>query len=602
MSDIQFADLHLSTQMLAALEKIGYIHPTPVQQSAIPMVFTGRDLMVQSQTGTGKTAAYGIPLLDSINPKAKGVKALVLAPTRELAKQVADELTSIGANQRIQSVAVYGGASMDKQIAEMRFAHIVAGTPGRILDHLKRQNLRLNQLQTLVLDEADEMLSMGFARELSQIMEYVPEKRQTLLFSATIPEDIKRLAKRYLTEPEFLSLVEENVAADDVEHHYYMVNGVSRPRDLVQVIEYEEPESAIIFTNTRKDSELVCRQLMRMGYDAEYLNSDLPQREREEIMKRIKEKSLRFLVATDIAARGIDITELSHVINYVLPESPEVYIHRTGRTGRAGHKGVAISLIGPREIGVYYYLKRIYNVALQERQVPTQAEIEVRRDERKTEALVSEILNLAGPVPNDPELHAQAMRILEREDAPELVMSLLHAMRQPKATKTTSFGGPLSEVPKPDFIAPGALPQTLEGVAERVRVVQGEFRGLPKAARKAEEPERTEIIKEVPKAIDPPKEESKSEVVAPKETKTSSDLTNVFLNVGRLDGFSRPVLRETLCDLAGLLPEDLEELDVRARHTYIHVAPEYVQDLIEAVNGEILNGKTLRIEVARDEP
>ncbi len=481
MTDLQFIDLNLSDSMLATLRDMGYQHPTLVQQSAIPMARTGRDLMVQSQTGTGKTAAFGIPIIENIDPDAKFVRALILSPTRELAKQVADELTALGRRKRIQTVAVYGGASMDKQIAEMRFAQIVVGTPGRIVDHLHRRTLHLDHVQMLVLDEADEMLSMGFAHELSQIMEHLPEKRQTMLFSATMPEDIRRLAKRSMKEPEFISLVEENVAADGVEHHYYMVSGVSRPRDLIQVLEYEEPESAIIFTNTRKDSEIVCKQLKRLGYDAEYLNSDLPQREREEIMARVKQKNLRFLVATDIAARGIDISELSHVVNYVLPESPEVYIHRTGRTGRAGHKGIAISLIGPREIGVYYYLKRIYNVALQERTVPTQAEIELRRDERKTEALVNAIFAATDPIQQDPELRAQSMRLLEREDAPEIVMALLKIFKQPRAR---SLGGMLEEVPKPDHLEPGSLPQTLAGVAERVAIVQSEFRGIPVEKRK----------------------------------------------------------------------------------------------------------------------
>jgi ATP-dependent RNA helicase DeaD len=481
MTETRFSDLSLSDLTLRALEEMGYERPTPVQLSAIPLVASGRDLMVQSQTGTGKTAAFGIPLIELLGDKAQGIGALVLCPTRELAKQVADEFNRLGKHGRLRTVAIYGGASLEKQVAEVRFAHIVVGTPGRVLDHLRRRTLRLDKMRMLVLDEADEMLSMGFAQELDAIMRFVPDERQTLLFSATIPEDIKRYARRYMKEPEFLSLIEENVGADDVEHHYYMVSGVGRPRELVQVIEYEQPESAIVFTNTRQDSELVARYLKRQGYNAEYLNGDLPQRERERIMQLTKEKNLRFLCATDIAARGIDISELSHVINYVLPESPEVYIHRTGRTGRAGAKGTAISLIGPREIGVYYYLKRIYNVALQERTVPTQAEIELRREERRTDTLVQEILASVELPVATPDQRAQVMRLLERDDAVEVVQALLTHYRQRGAARSSSggarVGGMLEDVPRPEKIAPGGRAQTIAGVADRVAMIQSAYRG-----------------------------------------------------------------------------------------------------------------------------
>ncbi len=478
MTDVRFTDLTLSEPLLAALDELGYETPTPVQASAIPMVATGLDLMVQSQTGTGKTAAFGIPLVEGLVPD-KDIKALILCPTRELAKQVTEELNSLSKFKRIRSVPVYGGASLEKQVAEMRFAHIVVGTPGRVLDHLRRKTLKLDAVTSLVLDEADEMLSRGFAQELEQIMQFIPKERQTLLFSATIPEDIKRYARRYMNEPEFLSLIEENVASDDVEHVYYMVSGVGRCRDLCNIIGFEEPRSAIIFTNTRKDSEMVARALKKKGYDAEYLNGDLPQRERERVMQRSKNKELPFLVATDIAARGIDISDLSHVINFTLPESPEVYIHRTGRTGRAGAKGTAISLIGPREIGVYYYLKRIYNVALQERFVLSEAEILLRREEKETNELIESVLTSIDAPARKPQDLKRANRILERENAAEVVQVLLaHFEQRGKVSKAPpSVGGVLSDVPSPEHIAPGGRPQTLEGIANRVAIVRGEFRG-----------------------------------------------------------------------------------------------------------------------------
>ncbi len=685
MTELQFSDLQLSEHMLAALDEMGYERPTPVQQSSIPLVFTGRDLMVQSHTGSGKTAAFGIPTIERLASRpGQGVRVLVLAPTRELAKQVADEMARLGRFHRIATAAVYGGASMDKQVAEMKFAAVVAGTPGRVLDHLRRGSLRLDRLEMLILDEADEMLSMGFAKELDDIMQFVPEPRQTLLFSATIPEDIRRYARRFMKEPEFLSLIEDTAAPDDIEHHYYMVSGVGRSRDLVQVIEFEEPDSAIVFCNTRADSEIVATFLKRQGYDAEYLNGDLPQSERERIMARTKDKSLRFLVATDIAARGIDISGLSHVINFQLPESPEVYIHRTGRTGRAGREGTAISLIGPREIGVYYYLKRIYKLALQERSVPTQAEIELRREERRTQSLVSEILEaVGGEAPSDPALRAQTVRLLERDDAVEVVGALLAVFRQRRevgaAEPAKRAGGVLESVPKPAAVAPGGRPTTLEGVAQRVAIVQGEFRGLP-GGRKSNR-ERARISEEERQAIEqrqrgepvpvpsqdasaeqPPRDEAPVDRMRaereprrpePQERRPEVDdraeeraglpsrrepqrdargperradcrpsepsgpviaerapagrgdgddgLLKLYVSIGERDNVDADALRDTLADLAGLEPEDLVEIDMHGRHSYVSVHADFAEDLIAAVNGETFGNRKIRVELARDE-
>ena len=283
-----------------------------------------------------------------------------------------------------------------------------------------------------------------------------------------------------MREPEFLSLIEENVASDEVTHQYFMVSGVGRSRDLVRIIQLDTPSSAIIFTNTRKDCEVVARALRRADYDAEYLNSDLSQRERERVMKRMKDKDLRFLVATDIAARGIDISQLSHVINYTLPESPEVYIHRTGRTGRAGNKGTALSLIGPREIGVYYYLKRIYEVALEERTLPSATEIDLRRNERRTEELVSKLKKSLAVDKLDKDSRNQAVHLLERDDAIELVQILLaHYQKPSRQQPAESFGGLLKEVPKPERVAPGSRKASIEGIASRVATIRGEYRGLP---------------------------------------------------------------------------------------------------------------------------
>ena len=634
MSLPRFADLDLSAPMLSTLEGIGYLQPTPVQVTAIPLIAAGRDIMVQSQTGTGKTAAFGIPLIERLGvAPTRGIQALILAPTRELAKQVSDELNRLAGSHGVQSVAIYGGASMDKQIAEIKFAQIVAGTPGRVLDHLRRGTLKFSGMKMVVLDEADEMLSLGFARELEQVMSFVPAERQTLLFSATIPDDIKSYAQRYMRQPEFVSLIEQNVGADDVEHHYYMISGVGRSKDLVQVIEYEEPDNAIVFTNTRADSEMVASFLKRQGYQAEYLNGDLPQREREGIMARTKDKSLRFLVATDIAARGIDISQLSHVMNFMLPESPETYIHRTGRTGRAGHKGTAISLIGPREIGVYYYLKRIYKVALQERSVPTQAEIDLKKAERRTDGLVQEIFSSRnGQSTPTPEIRAQVVRLMERDDAIEVVEALLSHFRDPRrralpldGTQKLEVGGVLASVPLSDAVAPGSRPMTLAGVAERVAIVQSEYRGLPGGSsargprtdrqavtdRADPAPASDAPLRAAPTAPGPPEAPTKATVVpAPATARASGETTlrrlpagqvRLWVGLGSRDDIEVEALRAALAELAGLDPEDLLEVDRRLRHSYVVVPSDYAQDIVDAVDGERLGGKRIRVELAKEE-
>jgi ATP-dependent RNA helicase DeaD len=378
-----FEAMNLDPSVKQALDDMGYAQPMPVQTAVYDLVVGGTDVMVQSRTGSGKTAAFGIPIAQKLPAGAKGVQALVLAPTRELALQVAQEVGRICAYKNLAVVPIYGGAPMGRQVDALKAgAQIIAGTPGRVLDHIRRGTLDLSGVKMFVLDECDEMLSMGFLEDIEKIIAELPSKenRQTLLFSATMPEDIERIAKRHMRPYEKIALSEGNVSVSDISHHYYLVSGLGRTRDLLRVIEFEQPESAIIFCNTRDDTSMVAGFLQRSGYDAEAISSDLGQSDRERVMGRMRDKNLRFLVATDIAARGIDISDLSHVINYTFPESPEVYVHRTGRTGRAGKSGTAISLIGPREIGAFYYLKLIYKIRPEEREFPSEREIRTRRE------------------------------------------------------------------------------------------------------------------------------------------------------------------------------------------------------------------------------
>jgi ATP-dependent RNA helicase DeaD len=375
-----FDALALSPDVRQAVDALGYTHPTPVQLAVFEPAVRGKSLVVQARTGTGKTAAFGLPIVDQIVRRGvPRVQALILTPTRELALQVAREIESLGKNRGLRVTAIYGGAPMGKQIDELASgAQIVSGTPGRVLDHLRRKTLDPSSLRVFVLDEADEMLSMGFAKELHAIVEALPKERQGLFFSATIPPDIERLARKHLFEPEFLTLSSDQVGALEVTHYVYMLRGGDKRQELVKIIETENPESALIFCNTKDETQRVSDALQNKGFDAEWLNGDLEQRERERIMAKTREGKLRFLVATDVAARGIDVSHLTHVINADFPDTAEAYVHRTGRTGRAGRTGTAISIVQPKDIGNLYILRLTYKIRPIERQVPSPGEIRTR--------------------------------------------------------------------------------------------------------------------------------------------------------------------------------------------------------------------------------
>ena len=363
--------------MLEAIEQRGYETPTPVQVMALPPAVAGKDLLVRSKTGTGKTAAFMIPAIERIPSGFRKAACIVLCPTRELAIQIAEEAELLAATKDISVVSIYGGVAIGPQTDRLAAGtEIVVGTPGRVMDHIRRGNLKLGDAVVAVLDEADEMLSMGFYEEVTTILKQCPREAQILLFSATVEQRLKELIGRFLKEPEEIYLsVDTDQTADAVHHVLYETTmDYPKPRQLLHVIEVEDPDSAIVFCNTKSDVEMVARFLSRQGLDAEPISSDLNQKARERVMARIKRGEIDYLIATDIAARGIDISDLSHVINYSLPEDPAIYLHRTGRTGRAGKKGIAISFMGGRELATRRALKSLYDIKFEERTLPSQEE------------------------------------------------------------------------------------------------------------------------------------------------------------------------------------------------------------------------------------
>nr|WP_276603303.1 DEAD/DEAH box helicase [Nannocystis pusilla] len=446
---------------------MGWTRPTPVQALSFPPLHAGHDVLVQSHTGSGKTGAFCMPWLagrfDPRPAQQTGVQLLVLLPTRELAKQVCDELRRLAVETPVEVLPIYGGTPMQPQLAALKAGvHAVVGTPGRVLDHIRRRSLDLSKVATVVLDECDEMLSMGFLEDIRAILDACTGKHITALFSATIPSDIQRIAKRYMKSPVEVQLSGDQVAAAEIDHAYYIVSGAIKTRDLLDVIVVEEPARAIVFCNTREETKLVASVLRREGYQAEELSSDLTQAAREKVMGMMREHKLRFLVATDVAARGIDISHVTHVINYSFPEAAEVYIHRTGRTGRAGRTGTAISLIHARELGNFYYLKLQYDtIVFRERFLPPADQLAAQRMEVKLDGISKRFPELVSPE------WVLLARNLMADPRGERVIGLLleRAMKQPPPQVQAEDGErPAAEAAPVDGEAPRAdlSPRTYE--------------------------------------------------------------------------------------------------------------------------------------------
>jgi ATP-dependent RNA helicase DeaD len=654
---VTFDALPLTSDVRKAIDDLGYTHPTPVQRAVFEVAARGRDLVVQARTGTGKTAAFGLPLVDSLVKVNKHVvQAMVLCPTRELALQITRELTAIAKHRGTKVVAVYGGAPMGKQIEQLRDgAQIVVGTPGRVLDHLRRGTLDTQACKAFVLDESDEMLSMGFLPQISEIWGYLPEPRQVLLFSATLPPDVKRVAETRLKNPEYVTLSGDNIGALSIQHYVYMTM-TDKLTELIAIIETENPESAIIFSNTRDDTKRVAAGLQAQGYSADWLNADLSQNEREAVMAATRKGELRFLVATDVAARGIDISHLTHVINFDFPDSAESYVHRTGRTGRAGRTGTAISLIAPANIGGLYLLRLTYKIRPIERHLPSARE-------RKTRAeadLVQMFVEAAAARSIHSEDMALARRLLTHESADRVIAMLLRdhlgarpdAVEEATAARRAKAPTPAAEPPK---LASAELPKLAsaerhdrpredrpredrpredrpredrpredrpreerprEARVERPREERPRERTReerprdrrPQRLREERPSERNvEEHRTLESArIDLPaplrKEPAPPEVVEPSSQPTETDaetsaIREIFVNVGRRDG-AKPSDFQNLLEQHGITGE-ADYIRVRHSHAFVGVRGDLIERAVAALNGAQIAGQTASAELAR---
>ncbi len=372
---VVFGSLKISRKIAQALEEMGFEEPTPIQSMAVPLLGEGKDVIGQAQTGTGKTAAFGIPIVEKVNTRGN-VQALVVTPTRELAVQVAEEISRIGRYRRVRTLPVYGGQSIDRQVRAIKQGvHVVIGTPGRLLDHLRRKTLSLDGVRMAVLDEADEMLDMGFIEDVEAILKATPENRQTLLFSATMPAEVQDLARRYMRDPEFITVSRGSITVPQIDQVYYETRDRSKVETLARLLDSLDVAKAIIFCRTKKGVDDLVARLEARAYHVAGLHGDMSQYQRNHVMRRFKNNQLELLVATDVAARGLDIENVSHVINYDLPQDVEFYVHRIGRTGRAGKSGTALSLVAPRDYSQLRLIEKLTGTRIRREKLPDSADV-----------------------------------------------------------------------------------------------------------------------------------------------------------------------------------------------------------------------------------
>ncbi|MEC1180275.1 DEAD/DEAH box helicase [Metasolibacillus meyeri] len=429
-----FSELNISESTLRSVKRMGFEEATPIQEGTIKFALEGRDILGQAQTGTGKTAAFGIPLIEKIDPKNPNIQALVIAPTRELAIQVSEELYKIGYDKRVKLLSVYGGQEIGRQIRALKNRpQIIVGTPGRIIDHINRRTLKLEDVQTLVLDEADEMLNMGFIDDINSILENVPSNRQTLLFSATMPPAIRKIAETFMQEPEIVKIKTKELTVDNIEQYFVKAQEREKFDILCRVINVHQPELAIIFGRTKRRVDELTQALNLRGYNAEGIHGDLSQAKRISVLRQFKDNQIDILVATDVAARGLDISGVTHVYNFDIPQDPESYVHRIGRTGRAGKSGLAVTFVTPREMGYLRIVEDTTKKRMTPLKPPTTSEALVGQQQQSVESLV-ELVQSAELT----DYRLLAEELLESYNAADLVAAALKSItREPDATPVT---------------------------------------------------------------------------------------------------------------------------------------------------------------------
>lgn len=553
-----FKELGVDDRLLRAIEELGFEHPMPVQERVIPHLLNeDNDVVALAQTGTGKTAAFGLPVIQRTDVGSRNTQALILSPTRELCLQIGSDLADFSKYvPELSVLPVYGGSSIESQIRSLKKGvQIIVATPGRLIDLIKRGVVKLDNVHTVILDEADEMLNMGFLDSINEILASVPEQRKMLMFSATMPPEIAKIAKKYMREPLEIVIGTRNEGAANVKHIYYMVNARDKYLALKRVADYNPSIYAIIFCRTRRDTQEVADKLIQDGYNADALHGDLSQQQRDIVMKKFRDRVIQMLVATDVAARGLDVDDLTHVINYGLPEDTAVYTHRSGRTGRAGKTGVSVAIIHSREKGKLKEIEKKIGKTFERKEVPTPQQI-----------IEKQIYNLADRIErvkvNDEEIDkyftgvSRKLGWLSQEDLLKRVLSL-------EFNRLLDY---YKDAPKIDFID------------EKPRREKGE-----KGAKRARE-------SRIPRTMEE------------KDRRTASKgMARVYLNVGKRDGFFAASLIETLNKNVSGQRVDVGRIDLLPGYSLFDVKKADAARVVNALKGAEFMGKRLYSEVAEQD-
>ncbi len=598
-----FAALGLDDAIVKAVTALGYEEATPIQRAAIPVLLTGQDIIGQAGTGTGKTAAFALPMLHRLlatpAPKKALPRALVLVPTRELAMQVAEAIHKYAKKTTLTVVPVYGGAPMDQQIRALRRGvQIVVATPGRALDHLRRTTLDLSALEILVLDEADEMLDMGFADDLEAILTATPDTRQTALFAATMAPRIASIAERHLNDPERITVKAEKRAAGKmplVRQAAYVVSRGQKGFALGRILEFEDPTSAIVFCRTRLEVDELTDTLKSHGYGAQALHGGLDQRQRDRVMQLFRSGKADVLVATDVAARGLDIDHVSHVINYDIPTAPEVYVHRIGRTGRIGREGVAITLVDPREQRTLRFIENVTKQKIDIATLPTLSALKARRLEATRGALTTRIA--AGDL-DETRAFVQALTAdFDVTDIAAAAVALLQAAGETAAGNAPDQAPPADRPargPRPDFDDARRTPRRFEddrrpprrddrGDTPRPPRQEGDYERRP-AARGAK-PDRPYA----PREARPPR---------PREA-SSGDAVVLSFSVGRTQGVRPGDLVGAITGEAGVTSRELGAITILPHSSLVEVNPDVAGQVMKAMKGASIRGEQFTVKVAK---
>ena len=537
-----FEELGLGKKTLEAIKKKGFEEPSEIQSLCIPLLLKkNTEVIGQAETGTGKTAAFAIPIIETIEEDNKAVQALILTPTRELALQTAEEINSLKGERKIECAPIYGGASMENQIRKLKKnVHIVVGTPGRILDHIKRKTLSLTSLTFLVLDEADEMLDMGFIDDIKEVLKVVPEEKRMLMFSATVPLLVQNLASSFMKNPQVIRTQKRESTTKNADQIYYEVKEGDKIEALTRIIDRTPDFYGVIFCRTKNQCDEVGHILQEKSYDAEALHGDLSQREREIILRKMREKIIRILVATDVAARGLDISDLTHVINYSLPQDPEIYIHRVGRTGRAGKEGTAITFITPTEARRFSYIKKASKADIRKEEIPSAKEVV----ERKKEIIVEELLN-AIEEPSLPYYKSIAELLLREKDPLTVLSSVLNHFYRNSLDLT----------------------QYKDIAIKR----KNESEKKKKERRDRERPYDR---------ISPPSMDEKG-------------ITRLFIARGKNDGVTKKALCELIYDMTGVRDRDLKDISVQDDYSFINAPYEVAEHILDVFKDKKIDGRTV---------